>query len=77
MIFSHDNSVLPSLTTSELRQFVLKQRERWTTGTPDFERFEHELREHIMAIECELLAEELARYDVTAEQIEVDGVTYR
>ncbi len=77
MIFSHDNSVLPSLTIRELRQFILKQRERWTTGTPDFERFEHELHEHIMAVERELLAEELARYDVTAQQIEVDGVTYR
>jgi hypothetical protein len=30
-----------------------------------------------MAIECELLAEELARYDVTAEQVEVEGVRYR
>ncbi len=76
MIFSHDNSVLPRLTIRELKQFVLKQRERWTTDTPDFERFEHELHEHIMAVERELLAEELARYDATAEQIEVNGVTY-
>jgi len=35
------------------------------------------LHEQIMAIERELLTEELARYDVEAEQIEVGGVTYR
>ena len=77
MIFSHDNSVLTSTAIQEVGQFILKQREQWAMGPPDFERFEHELHEHIMAVERELLAEELARYDVTAEQIEVDGVTYR
>jgi len=31
----------------------------------------------MMSVECELLSEELARYDVSVEQIEVDGETYR
>lgn len=61
----------------QLGQFVLAWRARWSRDTPDFERFERELHERIMAIEQELLAEELARYDVTAEQIEVEGVRYR
>jgi hypothetical protein len=61
----------------QLGQFVLEWRTQWSRDTPDFEQFERELHERIMAIERELLAEELARYDVTAEQIEVEGVGYR
>lgn len=61
----------------QLGQFVLDWRVQWAGGTPDFEQFEHELHDHIMAIERQVLKEELARYDVTAEEIEVDGVTYR
>ena len=38
--------------------------------TPNFERFERELHEQINHIECELLTEELARYNVEAEQFE-------
>jgi hypothetical protein len=30
-----------------------------------------------MALECEMVSEELGRYDVTAEEIEVDGKVYR
>jgi len=60
-----------------LGQFVLDWQEQWTDGPPDFERFERELHEYVMAIERELLKEELARYNVTAKQVEVDGVTYR
>jgi len=60
-----------------LRQFVREQRQRWMRSTPDFERYEHELHAQIQALECEFLAEELAHYDVTADEIEVGGVTYR
>jgi hypothetical protein len=77
MTFSHKNSVLQSPAIEGLRQFVLEWQAEWETGAPDFERFEHELHKRVMTIEREMLAEELARYDVTAEQIEVDGVTYR
>jgi len=42
----------------------------------DFEVFERELHERVMALERELIAEELARYDVDAEEVEVEG-TYR
>jgi hypothetical protein len=77
MTFLHNNPVLPSSAIQDLGQFVLNWREQWAMDTPDFECFEHELHERIMAIERELLTEELARYDVTAKQIEVGGVMYR
>lgn len=67
MTFLHEKSDLQSPSLAGLRQFVLA----WG------EQFEHELHSRMMAIERELLAEELARYDVTAQQIEVEGVTYR
>jgi hypothetical protein len=77
MTWLHEGSNLQSSSLEGLRQFILAWREQWVTGTPDFEQFEHELHTRMMAIERELLAEELARYDVTAKQIEVEGVTYR
>jgi len=77
MTFWHKHSDLPSPAIEELRQFVQEWRTQWAIDTPDFESFEHALHERIMAVERELLADELARYDVTAEQIEVDGKTYR
>ena len=73
----HKETNLQSGSLEELRQFVLAWREQWATSTPDFEQFEHELHARVMAVERELLAEELARYDVTAQQIEVEGVRYR
>jgi hypothetical protein len=77
MEFCHKNPALQSPALEGLGQFVLGWRTGWETSPPDFERFEHELHERIMALECELLSAELARYDVEAEQIEVGGVTYR
>lgn len=77
MELCHKHAVLPSPAIERLEQFILERRAQWAAGTPDFEVFEHELHERIMAIEREFLGEELARYDVTAEHIEVGGVTYR
>jgi len=77
MTFLHKKSDLQSSSLEGLRQFVLAWREQWATGTPDFEQFEHELHARMMAIEREMLAEELVRYDVTVKQIEVEGVAYR
>ena len=77
MEFCHENSILRSPAMERLGQFVQEWRAQWADNPPDFERFERELHEQVMAVERELLAEELARYDVTAEQIEVEGVVYR
>lgn len=73
----HRDAILQSPTLQRLGQFVQEHHEQWAHGTPDFEQFERELHEHVMAIERELVAEELSHYDVTAEQVEVEGVTYR
>jgi hypothetical protein len=73
----HEKSNLHSETLEELEGFLLGQREKWSESTPDFEGFEHELHERMMALERELLMAELAHYDVTAKQIEVEGVKYR
>ena len=77
MELCHTDSVLPSQAMQRLGQFIRERGVQWTDSTPDFERFEHELHEQMMALERELLGEELARYDVTAEQIEVGGMKYR
>ncbi len=43
---------------------------------PDFEQYERAVHAQVQALERELLAQELAHYDVDAKQIEVGGVTY-
>ena len=73
----HSDPILQSPSLQHLGQFVRARTQKWTDGTPDFEQFERELHEHVMALERELVTAELARYDVTAEQVEVEGVTYR
>ena len=52
-------------------------REQFGKEVHDFERFEQELHTLIMALEGELVGEELSRYDLSAEEIEVEGKTYR
>ncbi|MDH5676946.1 MAG: hypothetical protein OEZ06_32820 [Myxococcales bacterium] len=60
----------------DLAAFMSERRKR---GKPpgDFAQFEEELHQRVMAVERELLAEELARGDIDAEAVEVDGVSYR
>jgi len=77
MELCHTDSVLPSQALQRLGQFILKHRQQWAGGAPDFERFERDLHKMVMAVECELIGEELARYDVTADEIEVGGIVYR
>jgi hypothetical protein len=79
MEVSHKNDVLESPALMRLGQFVRQQQEAWKTAEEvlDLERFEEELHEHMMALERELIAEELAYYDVTAEEVEIEGVVYR
>ena len=76
MEFCHKRSILHSAAMERLGQFVLEWHTQWADGTPDFERFERELHQRVMDIERELLAEELARYDVSAEQVEVEEITH-
>jgi len=64
---------------SRLNQFLLQREAQWHTGeeTPAFASFEYELHERLMALERELLAAELARYDVDNKKVEVGGERYR
>jgi hypothetical protein len=74
----HKNEHLPSPAFEQLGQFVRQRRQQWTAQeeVADFEAFERELHEHMMALERELIAEELARYDVEVEAVEVEGTVY-
>jgi hypothetical protein len=64
---------------AELEHFVLRREKQWQSGeeTPEFASYEHELHEHLMKLERELLAAELERYDVTVQEIEVEGERYQ
>ena len=68
---------LQSPAGQQLRDFLRTRRQAWQQGVPNFEQFERELHEQLMNLEREYLAEDLARYDVEGEQIEVGGVSYQ
>ena len=71
-----ENDDMTSPAFERLGQFVHQQRQQGTTQAtgPNFEVFERELPGHMMALERELIAEELARYDVEGEAVEVEGM---
>ena len=58
MEVSHKNDVLARPATERLGQFVRKRRQQWEVGEEnlDFEVFERELQEYVMALERELIA---------------------
>lgn len=72
----HTSDIFESPMAQGLRQFVHERVRSWQMGPPEFESFERELHEQMIALEQELVAAELARYDVAAESIEVGGVLY-
>ena len=55
----------------------MHERERFGEEMDNFERFEQELHTLVMALEGELVGEELSRYDLSAEEIEVEGKVYQ
>src|SRR5258708_33733052 len=77
MTLEHSAEILQSPASQRLREFLQGRRQAWQHGTPEFEQFERELHEHVMNLERECLAEELSRYDVTAERIEGAGMRYQ
>jgi len=76
MELSHNDTAFHSPAAKKLAEFLRKRRENCNLELSDFEQFESELHEQITALECELVSEELARYDVAAEEVEVAGVVY-
>lgn len=77
MAMEHREEGLQSPASQRLRDFLRARQQAWQQGVPEFEQFERELHEQIMNLERECVAEELARYDVAAERIEVGGVSYQ
>jgi len=77
MELSHKKTILENPAIQRLGQFVHEHAKQWKNGVPNLEQYERELHEHMMDIECELLGEELSRYDVSVEKIEVEGEIYR
>ena len=76
MKLSHTGLDLHSAAAERLNGFIMQRRERFGEETHNFERFEEELHALVMAVECELIAEELNRYDLKAGEIEVAGKAY-
>lgn len=64
---------------TELEHFVLQRAKQWQNGeeTPEFADFEYELHERVLKLERELLAAEMVQYDVSVQEIEIDGERYR
>ncbi len=79
MQVSHITDGLQTPALSRLAQFIRRHRSQWQQAAepPNLERFERELHDHVMAVERDLLAEELSRYDVTADEVTIDGSPYR
>jgi hypothetical protein len=71
-----ETSLLKSSALCQLSKFLCEHRQAWAHQLPDLETFERELHAHLLAFERELMAEELAHYDVVAERIIVNGVVY-
>ena len=72
-----ETSLLKSSALRQLSKFLSEHRQAWAHQLPDLETFERELHTHLLAFERELLADELAQYDIVAERIMVNGVVYR
>ncbi|HEX9615869.1 MAG TPA: hypothetical protein VGA03_00540 [Anaerolineales bacterium] len=82
MEFCHTDIFLHSGAAQQLAEFIQKRREKWSEQTGlssmgNFESFEQDLHALVMAFECEMVSEELGRYDVTVEEIEMGSKVYR
>jgi hypothetical protein len=60
----------------ELQEFIAERR-RARGPVSDFEQFEREARRRFAAAEGAFVAEELARFDIDAPAVEIDGVEHR
>jgi len=78
MQVSHTTDVLQSPALWRLAQFIQRQRQKWQSSdeASPLEDFEKALHDHVMALECDLLADELSRYDVDTDHVSVEGITY-
>lgn len=83
MELCHTNIFLHSAAAKKLAELIQNRRQKWAelqaelSSGNDFEDYEQELHQRVMLLECELMQEELSRYDITAEEIIVEKETYR
>jgi hypothetical protein len=79
MSVSHMSDVVQTPALWRLAGFIRQHQQQWQEreSPADFERFACTLHDHVMAVERDLRADELKRYDVTADEITVEGVSYR
>ncbi|MBW2737047.1 MAG: hypothetical protein JRH20_32085 [Deltaproteobacteria bacterium] len=74
----YHNEDLSSLTSfAKLQELLERRRSQPVSELEPFEAYERELGERMREVECELNAAELARYDVEADAIVVDGQEFR
>jgi hypothetical protein len=67
-------NLLNSSALRQLQTFLREHRQGWAQQVPDLEAFEQGLMTQLMAVGREVLASELACYDVVAEQVRINGV---
>jgi len=72
---SHNSPRIEQAAVKKLLEFVESRQDARPTG--DLEQFERDVRALVMEVERELVEEELARYDIDLEVIEVDGIRHR
>lgn len=77
MELSHTGLNLHSAAAERINEYIARRRERFAEEAHNFEHFEQELHTLVMALETELVGEELSRYDLSAKEIEVEGKTYQ
>jgi len=51
MAIEHSEEGGQSPASQRLREFLRARQQAWQVGTPEFEQFERELHEHVMALE--------------------------
>lgn len=79
MKVSHKEMILENAAMGKLCNYLDDQERCWQEGeaAPDFERFEKEVHECMMAIEREIVAKELRKYDISTEEITFEGRVYK
>ena len=71
-----DLSTSPSAALDRLTAFIETRRSS-PQPVPDFEVFEEDVRSLVAAVECEVVAEELARHDIDVPFVLINGVPHR
>lgn len=70
-----ESDPLTSAALESLKLFVLENRERG--ADVNFEKFEQELRTRMSKLEAEIVGKQLEQYDVSYEEVEIEGQVFR